>query len=126
MAITPEDLMNAYEERKAQGLDPGFFLQPWSQSLQSIVVNNNHNNRDVYQQKRLAALHAQEQYDKVYGGGLSPPDDDGEEDDDDNNGGLNERKRMNQENSDMLSEIFEMHNKGDGVPMEMSSPVVSK
>jgi hypothetical protein len=67
-AITPDDLMKAFEERKAQGLDPGFFLQPWQQS-QSVLVDNN-----VYQQKRLAALHAQEQYDKLHGG--PPPDED--------------------------------------------------
>ncbi|KAL3904344.1 MAG: hypothetical protein SGILL_010106, partial [Bacillariaceae sp.] len=67
-AITPEDIMKAFEERQAQGLDPGFFLQPLQQS-QSVLADN-----DVHQQKRLAALYAQEQYDKLHGG--PPPSDD--------------------------------------------------
>ena len=70
-AISPEDVMKAYEERKAQGLDPGFFLQP-TQSSTNILTDT----VEKYEQKRLAALHAQEQYDKLHGG--PPPDDDDE------------------------------------------------
>jgi hypothetical protein len=109
MAITPEDLMNAYEERKSQGLDPGFFLQPWNQSQQSILLgNNNNNNREMYQSKRLAALHAQEQYEKVYGDGLLVPSEEVvEEEVNINDGEIDERQRINQESSDMMDKIFE-------------------
>jgi hypothetical protein len=104
MAITPGDLMKAYQERTAQGLDPGFFLQPWNQSQQNTLLDNNIN-REVYQRKRLAALHAQEQYDIVFGGGssLQPEGEENNYDEEDD-----ERKRIEQENSDMMAEIFEM------------------
>lgn len=79
-AILPEDLLAAFQERQAQGLDPGFFLQPSSQTIHNYSVhgssssNNSNGSNLIYQQKRLAALHAQEQYDKLHGG--PPPSED--------------------------------------------------
>jgi hypothetical protein len=73
-AISPDDVRKAYEERRAQGLDPGFFLQPTQQSNHNVLTDST----DRYEQKRLAALHAQEQYDKIHGG---PPPSDDEDDD---------------------------------------------
>jgi hypothetical protein len=82
-AMTPDDIMKAYNQRKAQGLDPGFFLQRWERS-QNVLTDND----DVYQHKRLAALHAQEQYDKLHGGPPASSDDenDYEKEGDDNVG----------------------------------------
>ena len=105
-AITPQDIMKAYEERKAQGLDPGFFLQPWEQS-QSVLVDN-----DVYQQKRLAALHAQEQWDKKHGGPPTPADDE-EEDSKPKSKEGDTTKGDNKDGEDT---------KDEAVPMDISSP----
>jgi hypothetical protein len=71
-AISPEDVTKAHEERKAQGLDPGFFLQPTRST--NILTGS----AEKYEQKRLAALHAQGQYDKLHGG--PPPHDDDDDD----------------------------------------------
>jgi hypothetical protein len=124
MAITPQDLLNAYEERKAQGLDPGFFLQPWNQSQHNIlgVVSSNHNynhhnnyNRGVYQRKRLATMFAQQQYNKVVqhcGDKMllsSPPQNDEDEEQQQQVQEfrrVEETERINQENSDMMTKIF--------------------
>lgn len=59
-SIEPQHIMKAYEERRAQGLDPGFFLQP-SQSGTTIVLKD-----ESYERRRLAALQAQEDYDKEH------------------------------------------------------------
>ncbi|KAG7372005.1 hTAFII28-like domain containing protein [Nitzschia inconspicua] len=104
-AILPEDLMKAFEERKAQGLDPGFFLQPWTES-QSVLVDN-----DIYQQKRLAALHAQEQYDKLHGG---PQPDEEKDKGDGGEKGHDEIGAMESGNPDTDHDFV--------VPMETSSP----
>jgi hypothetical protein len=61
--IQPQHILNALEERKAQGLDPGFFLQAShsaSSGLSSILKRDSN-----YETKRLAALQAQEDYDKL-------------------------------------------------------------
>jgi hypothetical protein len=55
--IQPQHILHAFQERQAQGLDPGFFLQPSEQST-SLQLNN----KD-YSKKRLAALHLQDEYD---------------------------------------------------------------
>jgi hypothetical protein len=56
--ILPQHILQAFQERQAQGLDPGFFLQPSEQST-SLPLNNKE-----YSKKRLAALHLQDEYDK--------------------------------------------------------------
>ncbi|KAL3901078.1 MAG: hypothetical protein SGARI_006128 [Bacillariaceae sp.] len=105
-AITPEDIIKALQERKAQGLDPGFFLQPWEQS-QSVLVDN-----DVYQQKRLAALKAQDDWDEKHGG--PPPADDEEGDGKPKANENNDDATKNDENGDDKKE--------EAVPMDISSP----
>jgi hypothetical protein len=57
--LEPQHLWRAWEHRKRQGLDPGFFLQPneglqWSSGAQTVQVHDC---------RRLAALEAQEEYD---------------------------------------------------------------
>jgi hypothetical protein len=65
--ISPDDIFKAFEERRANGSDPGFFLQPVSmlQSTRrkSIMQNDYHQSKT----KLLAALQAQEDYDNVHG-----------------------------------------------------------
>ena len=56
--IQPQHILDAFQERQAQGLDPGFFLQPSEQST-SLQLNNKEHSK-----KRLAALHLQDEYDK--------------------------------------------------------------
>jgi hypothetical protein len=70
--IDPQHIIKAYEERRAQGLDPGFFLQPAeSSSATSIVLKH-----ESHDKRRLAALHAQEEYDKEHGSDDKHDDDD--------------------------------------------------
>jgi hypothetical protein len=57
--LQPQHIRRAWEHRKRQGLDPGFFLQPneglqWSSGGQAT---------EVHDCRRLAALAAQEEYD---------------------------------------------------------------
>jgi hypothetical protein len=56
--IQPQHILHAFQERQAQGLDPGFFLQPSEQST-ALQLNNNEHSK-----KRFAALHLQDEYDK--------------------------------------------------------------
>lgn len=56
--IQPEDVMKAFQQRKDEGKDPGFFMQAAAGT--SILK------QDVYQRKRLAAMQAQEEHDKLY------------------------------------------------------------
>ena len=59
--VEPEHILKAFEERRAQGLDPGLFLQPQIPSTRS---NNITLNNDSFQKRRLVALELQELYDK--------------------------------------------------------------
>jgi hypothetical protein len=64
-ALQPELIWQAVQERRGNGLDPGFYLQPndcyqWSSGG---VVGG----RSAHEQRRLAALEAQEAYDKEFG-----------------------------------------------------------
>jgi hypothetical protein len=107
-AITPDDIMKAFEERRARGLDPGFFLQPWQQS-QSVLVDD-----DIYQQKRLAALHAQEQYDKRQGG---PPTEEAQ------NGSKEKAKGDGEQKEEASNQNkSEGAKRAEAVPMDLSSP----
>lgn len=65
--ISPEQILQVLHERQANGQDPGFFLQPAVSATRSVSLLQD----DTYQRKRLAALHAQEEFDKFY-----PPLDD--------------------------------------------------
>lgn len=67
---TPEQILQAFHDRQAKGLDPGFFLQPASSKTKTLT------NDESYERKRLAALHAQEEYDKVYPPSAAEIDDD--------------------------------------------------
>lgn len=58
--IQPKHILQAFHDRQAGGLDPGFFLQPAPSSTKVLLKD------DSYQRKRLAALKAQEDYDKLY------------------------------------------------------------
>jgi hypothetical protein len=58
--IQPEHILQAFHDRQAAGLDPGFFLQAAPSSTKVLLKD------DVYKRKRLAALKAQEDYDKLY------------------------------------------------------------
>ena len=60
--ITPDQIMAAFRDRQTKGLDPGFFLQGASSSTTNRTVLQN----ESYQRKRLAALKAQEDYDKMF------------------------------------------------------------
>jgi hypothetical protein len=77
--IEPQHIIKAYEDRRAQGLDPGFFLQPAESSATLVLKHESHDKR------RLAALHAQEEYDKEHGTNdkHDANDDDDDDDDDD-------------------------------------------
>ena len=59
--IEPQHIIKAFEERRAQGLDPGFFLQP-AESAATISLKD-----ESYDKRRLAALQAQEEFDKEHG-----------------------------------------------------------
>jgi hypothetical protein len=121
-AISPEDLLKAYDERKAKGLDPGFFLQPWGQS-QNVLVDE-----EKYHQKRLAALHAQEEYDKLHGG--PPPSDDDEQEekgylhycsDDDQIDDVDEKKHLNEsEKQRQQTQAKENQQPEETIPMDAS------
>jgi len=67
---TPEHLLQAFHDRQAKGLDPGFFFQPAPTKTKSALKE------DSYQRKRLAALKAQEDYDKLYPPATSESDED--------------------------------------------------
>eukprot|EP00934_Nitzschia_sp_Nitz4_P005355 Nitzschia sp. Nitz4//NODE_293_length_29386_cov_71.949235//5393//6391//NITZ4_additional_000032-RA//-1//CDS//3329531818//5345//frame0 len=56
--IDSKHILAAFQQRQAKGLDPGFFLQPASKSTNLRVLDDTHG------QKWLAALQAQEDYDK--------------------------------------------------------------
>ena len=58
-ALQPSDVLAAYEDRRSQGLDPGFFLQN-SGERPTFVLEA----RESVDERRLAALEAQEEYDK--------------------------------------------------------------
>jgi hypothetical protein len=75
--IEPQHIIKAYEERRAQGLDPGFFLQPAESAATTVLKHESHDKR------RLAALQAQEEYDKEHGINDDGDDDDDDDDDDD-------------------------------------------
>ncbi|KAL7577612.1 hypothetical protein ACA910_015132 [Epithemia clementina (nom. ined.)] len=57
-ALQPSDVLAAYEERRAQGLDPGFFLQDAAERPYFVLES-----KQSVDQRRLAALQAQEEYD---------------------------------------------------------------
>lgn len=59
-ALTAEELWTAHEQRVARGVDPGFFLQAQA----AYMVRSDPKEHD---QRRLAALAAQEAFDKHYG-----------------------------------------------------------
>lgn len=56
-ALQPEHILHAFYARKEQGQDPGFFLQP----NEGLTIPNN----GKEQMKRVAALAAQEDFDRV-------------------------------------------------------------
>lgn len=58
--IQPEHILQAYHNRQANGLDPGFFLQAAPSSTKVLLKD------ETYNRKRLATLKAQEDYDKLY------------------------------------------------------------
>ena len=58
-ALQPSDILRAYDERRAQGLDPGFFLQK-AEEKPAFVLEP----KDAFEQRRLAALEAQDEYDR--------------------------------------------------------------
>jgi hypothetical protein len=57
--LQPSDILRAYEERRSQGLDPGFFLQNASERPSFVLEP-----KESFEQRRLAALEAQEEYDR--------------------------------------------------------------
>ena len=57
-ALQPSDILGAYEERRIQGLDPGFFLQNAGERPAFVLEP-----KQSFDQRRLAALQAQEEYD---------------------------------------------------------------
>lgn len=59
--ITPDQILAAFRDRQAKGLDPGFFLQAASSTTTRTVLQN-----ESYHRKRLAALKAQDDYDKMF------------------------------------------------------------
>lgn len=58
--IQPKHILQAFEERKIQGLDPGFFLQP-AETTTTIVLQD-----DDYTKKRMATMCLQDEYDKLH------------------------------------------------------------
>jgi hypothetical protein len=60
-AIEAKHILNVYDGRRAQGLDPGFFLQP-ARSPTTIVLKD-----ESYDIRRMAAMQAQDEYDKEHG-----------------------------------------------------------
>mmetsp|Transcript_21863 Transcript_21863/g.51576 ORF Transcript_21863/g.51576 Transcript_21863/m.51576 type:complete len:338 (-) Transcript_21863:72-1085(-) len=68
VAITRNDVQKALEERRKNGIDPGFFLPPtstvkYSRNRSILTLNDT----ESQQLKLLAALQAQDEYDKVHG-----------------------------------------------------------
>ena len=61
-AVGPEQIMEAYKLRQSKGMDPGFFLQ----SNPFKGTNYIHKDNGSYDKRRLAALQAQEEFDKLY------------------------------------------------------------
>jgi len=59
--LTAAQLRQAFHERQRQGLDPGFFLQPASERPEAAMTKHQ---SKAYEQQRLAALEAQDKYDK--------------------------------------------------------------
>lgn len=55
--IQPEQILEALHARQAKGLDPGFFLQPATSNIRLMD--------ESFPRKRLAALQAQEEFDKL-------------------------------------------------------------
>ena len=68
VGITRNDIEKAVEERRKKGLDPGFFLPPSSTVMYSrdrtVLAMNDTESQHF---KLLAALQAQEDYDKMHG-----------------------------------------------------------
>ena len=58
--IRPEHILQAFHDRQAKGQDPGFFLQAAPLSTKALLKD------ETYQRKRLAALKAQDDYDKLF------------------------------------------------------------
>ena len=58
--IEPDQILQAFYDRQSKGLDPGFFLQAAPSTTRTVLKD------ESYQRKRLAALKAQEDYDKLY------------------------------------------------------------
>lgn len=103
VSITSDDILKAWRERQAQGLDPGFFLQPYLSQRQPpclLGTTATLDQQQSHQRKRLAALQAQEEYDQVHGVPMEVEDEDNDDDDDrldvdwgdDNEGKSNERE----------------------------------
>jgi hypothetical protein len=59
--LTVEDLRAAHTERQREGLDPGFFLQA---ADERPVAALRRRQSQLYEQQRLAALEAQDKYDR--------------------------------------------------------------
>ena len=59
--LQPEHVLQAFYARKQQGQDPGFFLQP----NESITLGTQ-NDSSKEQMKRVAALSAQDEFDRVF------------------------------------------------------------
>lgn len=58
--LQPHHIRTAWEDRKRRGLDPGLFLQPAARSDTPLESTDN------YDMRHMAALAAQEEYDKQF------------------------------------------------------------
>jgi hypothetical protein len=67
--VQPQHILKAFEERRAQGLDPGLFLQPAQSS--TVIVSED----DSFDRRRMAALRLQDIYDKEHGSTTNAEDD---------------------------------------------------
>jgi hypothetical protein len=97
-ALQPEHVWQALEERQRAGLDPGFYLQS-NEPLQWSTVNS----RQDYDQRRLAALEAQEAFDKMYGAPEESDDDDKSEKEDDSKKDVDDTTAMDVTTTDSNS-----------------------
>lgn len=56
--VEPHHILQAFEQRRARGLDPGLFLQPTQSAIATVFED------DSFEMRRLAAVQLQEIYDK--------------------------------------------------------------
>lgn len=83
--LEPQDIWRAWQHRCQRGLDPGFFLSSTSQTTASnggdggwninLQQEGSIDDMDDYTQRRLAALAAQEEYEKRLGASMAEDED---------------------------------------------------